>query len=78
MRARKNRYKDYKGDIHEYIMYSDYDTPEKRAQKSKQEAFRKCGLTTCVNYKTCDLKQQSNEKEKCINYKHFYFETRRI
>jgi hypothetical protein len=75
METRKNKYKDYKGDVHEYIMNSDHDTPDKRAKRSKLDAFTKCGLTTCVNYKTCDLKQHGNEKVKCINYKHFYYNT---
>jgi len=78
MMARKNRYKDYKGDIYEYTMDSDYDTPDKRAERSRLNAFAKCGLTTCVNYKTCDLKQQGNEKVKCTKYKHFYYASSKI
>lgn len=69
--AKYNYYEDYKGDQHRYLMYSDYDTPSKRKQRSKLNAHKKCGLTTCYKYKECDLTQVKEEGKKCINYKHF-------
>ena len=71
MRARYNYYNDYKGERHGYLMCSDYDTPDKREARSKLNALKKCGLTTCYKYKECDLNQQKSGNVKCINYKHF-------
>lgn len=71
MRARYNYYKDYKGERHRHLMCSDYDTPDKREKRSKLNAQKKCGLTTCYKYKECNLIQQKGNNVKCINYKHF-------
>lgn len=65
----KNVYKDYKGEYHVYGMDSDIDTPEKRSIKNRRNAVSKCGLTSCLNYKKCDLNQIGDGQAKCVNYK---------
>ncbi len=65
----RNVYRDYKGEYHVYNMDSDFDTPEKRSVKNRRIALSKCGLTSCLNYKECDLKQVVGGKVKCVNYR---------
>ena len=68
----KNVYKDYKGEYHVYDMDSVLDTPQERSMKNRRMAIQKCGLTSCLNYKKCDLNQIGDGHSKCVNYKKQY------